>query len=754
MDPMEEIRETFFLECEELLEDLESGLISFNDGDCDSETINAMFRAVHSIKGGAGAFGLESLVRFAHKFETTLDEVRAGRLEPSQDVAQVFLRSADVLSDLVERARDNDDAEHDAVPGVLAELEDLMGQSTAGVRASEDVTEDVSTPVGDTHEPADDESGFSPMSLDLDLDLEDELSGDHGTRSNNSFLITLKPEFSLYVNGNETGLLLRSLGELGTAKVNCDFSALPTLDSFDPETSYLSWTITLETEASEADIREIFEFVEGDCALEISVEISADREQIDSESDDNFFDDNTGAEQSLENSEASPVSNNAHEASALNTADIDTKTIDATKPSESSSSETKNSTEKAQTKSSPKATLRVDLSRVDRLINLVGELVINQAMLAESVMEANIASSSNIMTGLDELNQLSREIQDSVMAIRAQPVKSLFQRMSRVVREASAATGKSVRLKTEGEATEVDNTVVERLSDPLTHMIRNAVDHGLENAEDREGAGKSTEGTVRLHAAHRSGRVVIEVSDDGAGINRPKVKQIAIDKGLIPEDAVLSDSEIDNLLFMPGFSTAKEVSDLSGRGVGMDVVKRAIQALGGRVMIHSTPGKGTTFSISLPLTLAVLDGMVVRVEDQTVVVPLTSIVETLKPQTDDIHDVSTDGTVVYVRGEFVPVTDVGVCLGYRPAPMSYADSVFLLIEKDDGTRAALAVDSIQDQRQVVIKGLEENYGTVPGVAAATILGDGRIALILDTDNLNPSAGGYPSFPETEMALAG
>lgn len=327
------------------------------------------------------------------------------------------------------------------------------------------------------------------------------------------------------------------------------------------------------------------------------------------------------------------------------------------------------------------------------------------------------------------------------MMIRAQPVKSLFQRMSRIVREASAAVGKDVRLHTEGESTEVDKTVIERLADPLTHMIRNAVDHGLENSADRVAAGKPEQGQVNLTAAHRSGRVVIEVSDDGGGINRPKVLQIAIDKGLVPADASLSDSEIDNLLFLPGFSTATVVSDLSGRGVGMDVVRTSIQALGGRISISSTPGEGTTFSISLPLTLAVLDGMVVQVAEETLVLPLNVVIETLTLTDKDVEMVRPGAHVVRVRSGFVPLFDLGKELGYRDPVENYDGSVVLLIAHEDGSHAALIIDSIQDQRQVVIKGLDDSFYRAPGIAAATILGDGQIALILDTSDIITNAIG-------------
>jgi two-component system chemotaxis sensor kinase CheA len=281
----------------------------------------------------------------------------------------------------------------------------------------------------------------------------------------------------------------------------------------------------------------------------------------------------------------------------------------------------------------------------------------------------------------------------------------------------------------------VDKTVIERLADPLTHMIRNAVDHGLETTETREASGKPAQGRVSLSAAHRSGRVIIEVSDDGAGINRTKVRQIAVDKGLIPTDAILSDGEIDNLLFLPGFSTASEVSDLSGRGVGMDVVRTAIQALGGRITITSLEGKGTTFSISLPLTLAVLDGMVVQVANETMVLPLNVVIETLTLTEENLDQVSPGLDVVRVRGEFVPLYDLGVSLGYREALDSYLDGVVLLIMHEDDSRSALIVDDILDQRQVVIKGLDDSFYRAPGVAAATILGDGQIALILDPTDI-------------------
>ena len=688
MDTMDEIRETFFLECEDLLQDLETGLNAIRDGDRDPEKVNSVFRAVHSIKGGAGAFALNDLVKFAHKFETTLDEVRAGRLEPQADLISLFLRSADFLADLVASAQSGDQVDCEQSDHLISELEAFIDSDNAAPSAESFV--------------------FQPIALDLSLDF----GAPAPPAEEGDWRITLSPHENLFARGNDSVLLLRALRLLGDYSVNCDWSDLLLLDQMDCEKSYLKWSLTMPGMVSETAIREVFEFVEDECDLKV------ERTAFSSAPRAIHIETEPAAPPALTTTLQVPQDDSENASSAAVSADASSK--DSGK--------------------APKATVRVELDRVDRLINLIGELVINQSMLSQAVFDAGFPPNSPLAGGLDEFKQLTRDIQESVMSIRAQPVKPLFQRMSRIVREASNATRKDVRLVTEGESTEVDKIVIERLSDPLTHMIRNAVDHGLESREKREAAGKPREGVVRLSAMHRSGRVIIEVSDDGAGINRPKVRQIAIEKGLISADDQLSDGEIDNLLFMPGFSTATEVSNLSGRGVGMDVVKKSIQALGGRVSIVSVPGQGSSFIISLPLTLAILDGMVVRIAGQTTIIPLTDIVETLKPKPEDIHDFSTEGQVVFIRGSFVPLVDVGATLGYRPPLTKIDNQIVVLTQTEDSALSALLVDEIFDQRQVVIKGLEENYGSVPGIAAATILGDGRIALILDVDRIVSKKG--------------
>ena len=667
MDPMEAIRQTFFCECDEQLAELEAGLLSLNAGEHDAETVNAVFRAVHSVKGGAGAFGLDRLVRFAHVFETALDALRSGQLSPEPPVLKPLLRAADLLADLVRAERGGAAADEAQVAASIAELAALQ----PGLPLPSDAA-------------ADFELSFLPISA----------GGAPIPPPQTEWIVRFKPHAAMYAKANDAALLLRELACLGTASVRVDASDLPGLAELEPEGAYLAWTVSLRTEQPAEAIREVFEFVEGDCDFDLAAPTAP-----------------------------APVPSDEPDIEALlRGLAAEAPAVPGTQPPPP----------REEAAPAAKVTIRVDLDRVDRLIDLVGELVINGAMLAEGVVSAGLGTSSAAGVALAGLEALTREIQDSVMAIRAQPVKSVFARMPRLVRDVAAMTGKQVRLVCDGESTEVDKTVIEHLADPLTHMIRNAIDHGLESPEERRRAGKPAEGTVRLAALHRSGRIVIEVSDDGAGIDRARVRSSAVAKGLIPEGATLSDEETDNLIFMPGFSTAAALSDISGRGVGMDIVRRSVQGLGGRIAIASRPGLGSAFTMSLPLTLAVLDGMVVTVAGQTLIVPLTAILETLQPAAKDVHPLGEQGAVVAIRGVYLPLLSVAALLGWD-APDWSAGSVALLVEGDGGRRAALIVDAIQGQQQVVIKSLEANYRPVAGVAAATIMGNGRVALILDVD---------------------
>ena len=681
MDPMDELRQTYFLECEDLLEELDDGLTALSDGVEDPEIVNGIFRAVHSIKGGGGVFGLDDLVRFAHRYETLLDDLRSERIALSEELSKTLFTSADLLRDLIDAARSGTEVDAARIDALMTELQGHHADPTEAE--------------------ADPGEGFEFDAVPMDLgDLlggggpsEEEEKNNDIEGETADWHLSLKPNSALSERGSDASVLLRELRDLGATEVRCDSDRLPEWGALGTGELFLQWTIVLPGDVEEEAIREVFEFFEDECVYELERSKGA-------------------ADRALP--------------------DLVASVGPSVVPIEEKAAEKK--TEAQRVKPQPvevRQSIRVDLDRVDRLINLIGELVINQAILTQGVYDSGVSTTAALSDSLDDLKRLTRDIQDSVMAIRAQPVKSLFKRMARTVREAANATGKSVRFVTEGEQTEIDKTIIERLGDPLTHMIRNAVDHGLETPDERLQSGKSKEGTVRLCALHRSGRVIIEVADDGAGINREKVKSKAIDRGLIDPLGDLSPSDIDNLLFLPGFSTADQVSNLSGRGVGMDVVKRSIQSLGGRIHVSSDPGSGSVFTISLPLTLAVMEGMIVNVAGQTLVVPLADIVETMTLEEARVNQLADGEWVALVRGECIPLISVADQLNLKSNVNPMSAPIVLLTETEGADRSALLIDGIVDQRQVVIKGLEENYGHVPGIAAATILGDGNIALIVN-----------------------
>ncbi len=502
------------------------------------------------------------------------------------------------------------------------------------------------------------------------------------------YRIAFTPHTEMLQKANEPLLLIRQLRKLGGLGIEVDSSRVPTLDLIEPEAAYLSWMFTLDTGVPQSAIHEVFEFVEDDCDLKIEV-----------------------------------ISNNALAAPVASLATSPAR-LGATKPVEAVAAP-----------ATPTQSIRVDVDKVDRLVNLVGELVITQAMLTEQGTLLPADHYPALIQGIEALAQGARELQESVMAIRAQPVKSVFARMPRIVRDLAATLGKEVRIVTAGEMTEIDKTVIEQLNDPLTHMIRNALDHGIEGPDDRVAAGKPRQGTIHLSAAQRSGRIVIEVADDGRGLNREKVLAKAQDRGLVPAGATLSDEEIDNLIFLPAFSTADVVSNISGRGVGMDVVKRNVQSLGGRITVQSRFGSGSRFTLSLPLTLAVLDGMVVSVGKETFIIPLTAIIESLRPQAADIHPVVGRGLVLALRGEYLPLTHLHRCFAISDAITDPCRGIVIIVESESAGRVGVMVDELLGQQQVVVKSLEANYESVDGISGATILGNGRVALILDIARL-------------------
>ncbi|HYE01414.1 MAG TPA: chemotaxis protein CheA [Alphaproteobacteria bacterium] len=689
MDELERFKQTFFEECAELMAVAEAGLLRLAPGEAEAGELDAIFRAVHSIKGGGGAFGFAELVAFAHEFEAVLDRLRSGRLPPSRALADALLHALDILARLLAAAQHGGAGPPEAAI-VAADLRTLLEGAAATAPAS--------APAAAPVAPA----AATPAA--------------QAAEGPGTYRIVFQPHIELLQRGNEPLYMLRALKTLGFAHVTCHADALPPLPELEAEHLHLAWTVELTTAAGLDEIRDIFEFVVDDCRLEI---VRLDAPDAGSEFAETEF-----AETAFAEPPAAPPA-------------VAAKPQPPARPAPAAEDGARASAGAA----AGGQTIRVDLDRIDRLVNLVGEMVITQAMVAEQGAALPPDAAPQLRAGLEELARHTRALQESVMAIRAQAVRSVFSRMPRLVREVAAETGKEVQLVMSGESTEVDKTVVETLVDPLTHMIRNSIDHGLEPPDEREALGKPRVGTVHLSAQHRSGRILIELADDGRGIDRPRVLRKARERGLVPEGAALSDEEVDNLIFLPGFSTADTVSAISGRGVGMDVVRRNVQGLGGRIVVASTPGEGTRFVLSLPLTLAVMDGMVVRVGDQRFVLPITHVVESLRPRPGDLRGLVNQCDMVMARGEYVRLVYLDQLLGVRDAAGDPGRGLVVLVETDEGDRLALAVDEVLGQSQVVIKSLEANFRRIDGVSAATILGDGRVALILDIAGIHEMGRG-------------
>ncbi len=644
--PLDQLRATYFEECAELLDSAYAQLNALHEGEGDGETIHALFRAIHSIKGGGGVFGFARIVALAHAMETLLDLMRDGAVPSDPARVMLVLRGADILADLLGAERSNGTVPGGVEDGLVADLAEAL-DGHGGPQAEAAPTD--------------------------------------GPRTEAGWRIRFAPQSALYRNANDPLLLVRDLRRLGPVEVVADLSRLPALDAMDPEGAYCAWTFELTAAATLAQVEEVFEFVVDDCDMSIE-----------------------------------PLG--GAEVAAIVEADV---------PAEA----------KAQAQAPARAemaaqSVRVDVAKVDRLVNLVGELVINQSMLVQMGSTLPPEVCPGLIAGLETLSQHLRELQEGVMAIRTQPVKSVFGRMPRLVRELSAQLDKDIRLIVTGEGTEIDKTVVEQLADPLTHLLRNALDHGIETPEQRVAAGKPPQGTVLLSAEQRSGRIVIVLADDGRGIDRARVLARAKERGLVAPDASMTDSEIDELIFLPGFSTAAAVSSVSGRGVGMDVVRRNIQGLGGRIAIESVTGQGSRFILSLPLTLAVMDGLVVSVGEETYVVPITSIVESLRPRRADIHPLVGGGEVLAIRGAYIPLLKLGRHFGMHGAIDDPARGIVVIVETDSAGQLGVVVDELVGQQQIVVKSLESNYGRIGGVSGATILGNGRVALILDVAGLS------------------
>jgi len=637
---LSQFSQAFFVEAIELLAQMEQLLLELDVDSPDSEQLNAIFRAAHSIKGGAATFGFTALTETTHVLETLLDRARHGQLRLSGPMIDAFLETKDALQEQLTAYQAGKEPDAERVAHICAVLQQLARENGEGAAA-----------------PA---PAAAPVAVAAATSAPAASTG------------ALRIRFSR-LSDSECELLAGELANLGT------------LASRTRSNDQL--TVMLETTCDPEDIIAVCCFVIDESQIDISRETPEAQVPV-----------------------APAAAPAAEPAKAAVPASAAPAAAPAAAAKESSS-------------------IRVDVEKVDQLINLVGELVITQSMLTQAATMLDPVVYERFLSGLGHLERNARDMQESVMSIRMMPMDYVFSRFPRVIRDVSAKLGKQVRLDTNGRETELDKGLIERIIDPLTHLVRNSLDHGIETPDVRLAKGKEATGQLLLSAQHHGGNIVIEVSDDGAGLNREKILAKAMQQGLAVSET-MPDEEVWQLIFAPGFSTAEQVTDISGRGVGMDVVKRNIQEMGGHVEIQSRGGHGTTTRIVLPLTLAILNGMSVKVGSEAYILPLSYVIESLQPLAEHLHSITSDGHVIKVRGEYLPLIELHRVFDVAGAQVNPTQGILVIVQADDA-RFALLVDELLGQHQVVVKNLETNYRKVPGISAATILGDGSVAFIID-----------------------
>ncbi|MDP1929034.1 MAG: chemotaxis protein CheA [Thiobacillus sp.] len=656
---MSQFYQVFFDEADELLAEMEKLLLDIDVADPDSEDLNAIFRAAHSIKGGAATFGFNDITEVTHTLESLLDRIRKGEMALTPEHVDAFLVSKDVLTMLMGGHHHGTAVDQAAVSSVSARLAALSKGTVAAPAAA--APQPVEAPVATATPVADADGNFC-----FRIELPD------------------VPQRDVDALATELGLLGEIVQEMLADK---------------------RMAFTLITCESQDDIVAICSFVLDPDDLKIT------RGSVGEPSPAST----PAAVEAAPAVEAEPVSELAVAAPPAEARNPGRRATDKEAGSQESSS------------------IRVGVEKVDQLINLVGELVITQAMIEQRILALDPLIHERLLNSANQLARNTRDLQEAVMSIRMMPMDYVFSRFPRMVRDLAAKLGKKVEIITRGAATELDKGLIERIVDPLTHLVRNSVDHGIEMPEQRRTAGKSETGKLILSAAHQGGNIVIEVTDDGGGLSRDRILAKAMQQGLNVSET-MPDIDVWQLIFAPGFSTAEVVTDVSGRGVGMDVVKRNISAMGGTVEIRSTPGSGSTISISLPLTLAILDGMSVKVGEEVYILPLGYVIESLQPMAIDVKEIAGQGKVVKVREEYLPLILLYELFDIEPMCSDPSEGIIVILEAE-GKKAALLVDGLVGQQQVVVKNLESNFRKVPGISGATILGDGGVSLILDVSAL-------------------
>lgn len=655
--------QTFFDEADELLADMEQHLLDLVPEAPDSEQLNAIFRAAHSIKGGAGTFGFTILQETTHLMENLLDEARRGEMQLNADIINLFLETKDIMQEQLDAYKSSVEPDADSFEYICQALRQLA------LEAKGETAPAVVNPA-------------KLSVVDSAAMQEEAVAKPEPASEESKKRITLSR-----LKASEVDLLEEELGNLATLT--------------DVVKGSDTLSATLDGNLAEDDIIAVLCFV-----------IEADQIEFETVS-------------------AEPVAAEADEVAVV-TEPQPVAVAPAVKATASEAPHSRAEREKP-ARASESTSIRVAVEKVDQLINLVGELVITQSMLAQRSNELDPVNHGDLITSMGQLQRNARDLQESVMSIRMMPMEYVFSRFPRLVRDLAGKLGKQVELTQVGSSTELDKSLIERIIDPLTYLVRNSLDHGIELPEKRLESGKSPIGNLTLSAEHQGGNICIEVTDDGAGLNRERILAKAVSQGM-PIHENMSDDEVGMLIFAPGFSTAEQVTDVSGRGVGMDVVKRNIQEMGGHVEIQSKQGQGTTIRILLPLTLAILDGMSVRVADEVFILPLNAVMESLQPREEDLHPLAGGERVLEVRGEYLPLVELWKVFEVEGAKTEATQGIVVILQSA-GRRYALLVDQLIGQHQVVVKNLESNYRKVPGISAATILGDGSVALIVDVSAL-------------------
>ena len=801
---------TFYEESFEGLDIMETELLALDVGEADLETINTIFRAAHSIKGGSGTFGLNDVANFTHVMETLLDEMRDGKRDVTQFGVNILLESVDVLREMLSTLQAEKELDVERIAVVKQKLDDLL----AGSFSDEDTENVAAVPESST--------SIAPKGESTTSD---------------GWVINFKPNVDMLQTGNDPVRMFRELSALGELTSVPDTSAVPDFLMMEPENSSLSWMLTLKSDVEKISIEEIFDWVEDECDLTITAIPSSNavsstsNEALMSDLDidvieKNFallapqgenivkkfykelfkrfpeviplFEGTTPEKQqtkllaalklvvsNLRNTDAlvnaltemgkrhqgygikpeqyaavtstllDILSEFAGEAWTDNVAHawsnaldlvVDTmlagyavsedESADVVPISSPVADKLKPEAKEKRKATTESSSIRVSIDKVDELINMVGELVITQSMLSQLGEEEDFGDVEieKLKSGLMQLERNTREMQENVMRIRMLPINFVFQRFPRLVHDLSGTLNKKIELVLSGESTELDKTVMEKIGDPLVHLVRNSLDHGIEIPEDRIAAGKPETGEIHLNAYHEGGNIVIEITDDGAGLNLEKILSKAKLSGIVSDNDDLADEEIADLIFRPGLSTADVVSDVSGRGVGMDVVRRNIRALGGTVDVKTKTGEGSVFTIRLPLTLAILDGQSVVVGEEVYIVPLVAIIESVQVDTSLVNGITGQAQVYRLRDEYIPIVNLCDVFNISPLYDNIEDGLLVVVEAE-GKKVALLVDDLLGQQQVVIKSLETNFKSVEGISGATILGDGTVALILDVTGL-------------------